>query len=647
MRILAIFTLLCLQLGAIQIPFDYVNNYLYRMNITVGKQNLTVLFDLTSTQLWLFGSRNSSAKFDTSLLALGNQTNLTVLSRPNTINYTRGIYDSAFNISAYNAGNTTLTLGNNKTINAVRFNVVFADNYTALRSADRVLGAGIIGIGMSALSNETNYLTMLMNGSSRFVLCTRPPYKQAMLSINETYFNRTVLANATVTKLSLISKIKPGAFEFNITGIRIGYGYVKIATQPAIISTLNNYISVDRDTWNYIRMNFRPALDRRTSNYFVDCLRMRQLRVFFNVKTVNNTNSVLMIPGSDLVVPTSSGYCALKIRPFNGTGLVFGGPFLRHHCVQVTYIHSTLRWDIQVALDLTSPNFWVFGEQNLSDQKLFSASVFDLKRTTQLYVAPNPVAYQQYRRKGMSEFDFNLTLYDARTTVEIGDSSLGIPTVGVNSNLSQLTQYMTGSSGMFGITRNAYANSIPMRADGNSALTLYMPRFPKTVGRLTSGNRSIDKCDTKFTTYDLVGSANDSARFAFYSTIQNQRMIISTTTSYLSVDSKTFAYIEEQIQRVVYDRKHKPIAHRPNRRHKLIPCAAVKLAPNITIGSQANVLTLLGKHYIRKTHSGYCILKVRQTTGDWILGAPLLQRFCLRIDFANQKIAFSLAKDSD
>ncbi|KAI6236099.1 hypothetical protein M3Y95_00121700 [Aphelenchoides besseyi] len=341
MRILTIFALLCLQVYGIQIPFDLVNNYLYRTNITVGKQNLTVLLDLTNTQLWLFASRNTSAKYDNSLLALGNQTNLTVASRPNTINYTRGIYDSAFNISAYNAGNTTLILGN-KTMNGVRFNVVFADNYTALRSADRVLGAGIIGLGISALNNETNYLAMLMNGSSRFVLCTRPPYKQAMLIINETYFNRSVLANATVVKLAPISKIKSGAFEFNITGIRIGYGYVKIATLPAIVSTLNNYISVDSDTWNYIRINFRPALDRRTSTYFVDCIRMRQLRLFLNVKTVNNTSNMLVIPGNDLVVPTKSGYCALKLRPFNGTGLVLGGPFLRHHCVQVDLAQQQL-----------------------------------------------------------------------------------------------------------------------------------------------------------------------------------------------------------------------------------------------------------------------------------------------------------------
>ncbi|KAI6214447.1 hypothetical protein M3Y94_00269200 [Aphelenchoides besseyi] len=322
--------------------------------------------------------------------------------------------------------------------------------------------------------------------------------------------------------------------------------------------------------------------------------------------------------------------------------------------VQQGYLHTfniTLGYPSQtmsVALDLSTSNFWLFGGQNLINQTQFSAPVFDLNKTTQLYVAPKPITYQQYRRKGISEFDFNLTLYDVRTTVAIGNSSLGIPTVGVNSNLSQLIQYMTGSSGMFGITRNAYANSIPMRTDSNSALTLYMPRFPKTVGRLTTGNRSIANCGTKFTTYNLVGSANDSESFAFYSTIQNRRMIISTTTSYLSVDAKTFAQIEKQIQRVVYDRKHKPNAHRPNRRHKLIPCAAVKLAPNITIGTKSNVLTLIGKHYIRKTRSGYCILKVRQTTGgDFILGAPLFQRYCLRIDFDTETIGFALAKDSD
>lgn len=63
-----------------------------------------------------------------------------------------------------------------------------------------------------------------------------------------------------------------------------------------------------------------------------------------------------------------------------------------------------------------------------------------------------------------------------RTSLQISGVSLGIPYIGLNKNHSLLTAYIVQSSGLFGIQRNAYANTIPMNANYDSILTLYTPR---------------------------------------------------------------------------------------------------------------------------------------------------------------------------
>lgn len=62
-----------------------------------------------------------------------------------------------------------------------------------------------------------------------------------------------------------------------------------------------------------------------------------------------------------------------------------------------------------------------------------------------------------------------------RTTVKLGGVSFGIPYIGVNKHFDELTAYMVRSSGMFGIQRNMYSNSIMMQANYDSILTLYTP----------------------------------------------------------------------------------------------------------------------------------------------------------------------------
>lgn len=80
-------------------------------------------------------------------------------------------------------------------------------------------------------------------------------------------------------------------------------------------------------------------------------------------------------------------------------------------------------------------------------------------------------------------------------------------------------------------------------------------------------------------------------------------MIISTTSSYITVDSKTFSMLSK-ILRPVLDRERKPKKNRPNRRHKLVECASIRKAPTIRIGNPSiGLFKLEGKDYIKRTVS--------------------------------------------
>lgn len=80
-------------------------------------------------------------------------------------------------------------------------------------------------------------------------------------------------------------------------------------------------------------------------------------------------------------------------------------------------------------------------------------------------------------------------------------------------------------------------------------------------------------------------------------------MIISTTTSFITVDSKTFQMIKQTLDPVL-DRTKIPQKNRPSRRHHLVECSSRKKAPTIEIGdSSIGLLKLEGKDYIRRTVS--------------------------------------------
>lgn len=78
-------------------------------------------------------------------------------------------------------------------------------------------------------------------------------------------------------------------------------------------------------------------------------------------------------------------------------------------------------------------------------------------------------------------------------------------------------------------------------------------------------------------------------------------MVMSTTTSFLTVDSATYKSLEKAVGPIL-DRVHKPGANRPERRHKLIECKNRGKAPTIEIGDPSiGLLRIPGKDYIRRT----------------------------------------------
>jgi hypothetical protein len=125
--------------------------------------------------------------------------------------------------------------------------------------------------------------------------------------------------------------------NFSVRGI--GFYFQK--TISVVISTLSNFLSVDSETWNHIKQQLRPVYNNRTENYIVRCREVRRLRIRFDVQT-STANKGLMIPGTDLIKQTKSGYCILKVRPTSNNQWVLGGPFLRHYCIQVELDKQTL-----------------------------------------------------------------------------------------------------------------------------------------------------------------------------------------------------------------------------------------------------------------------------------------------------------------
>jgi len=346
MKVLIFILISLVAIDATRINFKFFNDYLYQTSITVGNSSkkFNVLLDFTSTQLWFFATTTKS-NASTPFLQLSTLPNFNVSKQFSTLKYSsrNGVDDYDFSLKAYSAGNASLGFDGNKTINSSSFGIVYADNYSLpTNTASSVLGVGIIGIGSLVTSNLTNYFSQLLNSTGKFVLCTRPSVSQAVLIINEPFFNSSILEKAVATKYSPTPK-NSGSFQFNITTIKLGVGFYLEKTVSAVISTLTNFLTVDKTTWSYIKKQFRPAYDNKTGDYFINCKKIRQMRVNFSVQNANNnTNNWLMIPGTDLVEATKHGYCQLKVRPSTDSTWVLGGPFLRHHCVQVELATKTL-----------------------------------------------------------------------------------------------------------------------------------------------------------------------------------------------------------------------------------------------------------------------------------------------------------------
>lgn len=137
--------------------------------------------------------------------------------------------------------------------------------------------------------------------------------------------------------------------------------------------------------------------------------------------------------------------------------------------------------------------------------------------TDQIYIPEIPINQTSYYYQWNYEDDFKVQVQQVRTSLQISGISLGIPYIGINKNHSLLTAFIVQSSGLFGIQRNYYANTISMNANVDSILTLYTPRLPKTRGRLVTGNISLPECGAKFISYPLIGRDTNLTRYFAFS----------------------------------------------------------------------------------------------------------------------------------
>ncbi|KAI6237937.1 hypothetical protein M3Y95_00317500 [Aphelenchoides besseyi] len=317
--------------------FDLTDNYLYETKLTIGnsKQIYRVLLDLTDTQLWLFGTAStrwqhgSALPIKSSNLTVSNETVASV-----KFNKSSGIYDFNFRANVLQASSPIVIIDETNIVKNAKFGLVYLGSNSSAAGRLPSKAIGVIGLGrlMNLGSNTTNYMDNMINGTGRIVLCNRPAHKRATLVLNEDYFSQEDINQwGIATMLNSENRIKPTAFEFNLTTIGVGTNYtLSNASITATLTTLSNYVTVDNQTWEIIKKELQLSNVSNSDDVRIDCSRAQPLRLFFGVKQPNGTIGEMMIVGSELIQKISANECKLMVRPFNGTAWIFGGPFLRY-----------------------------------------------------------------------------------------------------------------------------------------------------------------------------------------------------------------------------------------------------------------------------------------------------------------------------
>ncbi|KAI6212703.1 hypothetical protein M3Y94_00059600 [Aphelenchoides besseyi] len=261
------------------------------------------------------------------------------ISTSNKFNKSSGIYDFNFRANVLQASSPIVIIDETNIVKNAKFGLVYLGSNSSAAGRLPSRAIGVIGLGrlMNLGNNVTNYMDNMINGTGRIVLCNRPAHKRATLVLNEDYFSQEDINQwGIATMLNSENRIKPTAFEFNLTTIGVGTNYtLSNASITATLTTLSNYVTVDNQTWEIIKKELQLSNVSNSDDVRVDCSRAQPLRLFFGVKQPNGTIGEMMIVGSELIQKISANECKLMVRPFNGTAWIFGGPFLRHYCVQI------------------------------------------------------------------------------------------------------------------------------------------------------------------------------------------------------------------------------------------------------------------------------------------------------------------------
>ncbi|CAD5213916.1 unnamed protein product [Bursaphelenchus xylophilus] len=321
--------------------------------------------------------------------------------------------------------------------------------------------------------------------------------------------------------------------------------------------------------------------------------------------------------------------------------------------LQTTDLNLATNQTLTVALDLASDNFWVFGANKVDDALLQGVPSGVLKTANDPLVVFNESSTRfivKYR-KPIYEDDFNITIQFARSVINLNTNALGIPQIGVAlKNVTTYMSYLVGGSGVFGMQTSSYANGVTISNSPGNVMLLYTPTYGKTEGRVATGANAVDsRCSNSSLTFPMIRTralypGSEGNYFAFNSTLTNKKMLLSTMTSYVVVDPATFSVVEKVLLPVWDPRNLTDDKGIPLRKHKIIPCNLTKSAPVLTFGVEGKSLTLDGTDYVKRTTTGYCILKLRQMTANedyWVLGYPFLQKYCVKVDFYKKTLSFS------
>ncbi|KAI6170618.1 Digestive cathepsin D CatD1 [Aphelenchoides bicaudatus] len=340
----------------------------------------------------------------------------------------------------------------------------------------------------------------------------------------------------------------------------------------------------------------------------------------------------------------------------------------KHFYTSIFYIGTPPK-RFELAFDITSAVLWVYDNDEQSSTE-GPASGSAEGSGVQIYKASQSNTSEfvgDIASSNMLLETIDLDLY--RDLVVHENQSLGRLLFGTIEYDPQLNLYVP-FDGIFGIDRFLLDNMTTwpqgeMLHSGSKVFTLYTPHIHEENSNQTIEISPIDamltvgepkvlpNCAKEWTRLPMTVINSSHGFFDFklnrsqfgdqnVAYPSNAVFSFSTLTSYITVDSRYFALLKQQLG----VRNETTRFGRPK---LFVNCSRIKDAPSIEFfGQNGERFVVPPTSYIRRCgFSGRCVLRVRENLADfrnrWVLGSPFFYEYCIQFRYDNNTVGIAEA----